>query len=236
MADEITLLAESRDVSGSGAARRLRRTGVVPAIFTSDKGKAEMIQLNGHDFELLLQRHHGESLVLDLHIGEGKARKVLLKEVQHDSLHDKVLHADFLEISMTKRLRVGVPLNLVGEPVGVIADGGTLNHLLRELEIECLPLDIPEEIILDVSALTIGNVLRVSDVTVDPKLEIITDPAVGVAGVEAPRVEEEPEGEEEEGLEGEPEVIGEKEEGTEEEAASEAKPESDKKKEESGES
>ncbi len=213
MADEITLTAANRAVSGSGAARRLRRTGIVPAIYTGEAGGSELIQLNGHDFELLLQRHHGESLVIDLQLEKGKAKKVLLKEVQHDPLHDNILHADFLEISMTKKLRVGVPLNLTGEPIGVSAEGGTLNHLLRELEIECLPMDIPEEILVDVSALGIGGLLRVSDVTVDPALEIIAEPTVGVAGVEAPRVEEEPEVGEEEGAEGEPKVIGDKGEG-----------------------
>ena len=213
MADEITLTAANREVSGSGAVRRLRRTGIVPAIYTSEAGGSELIQLNRHDFELLLQRHHGASLVIDLQLEKGKAKKVLLKEVQHDSLHDKILHADFLEISMTKKLRVGVPLNLTGEPVGVSAEGGTLNHLLRELEIECLPMDIPSEILVDVSGLKIGDLLRVSDVTVDPALEIVAESTVGVAGVEAPRVEEEPEVEEEEGAEGEPEVIGDKGEG-----------------------
>lgn len=218
MAIETKLIARKREVSGSSASRRLRREGWLPCIVNNEKGKSELIQMNRHDFELMLQHHRSESLILDLEIDSGKPERVLLKEVQRDAVTDETLHADFVGISMMKKMRVHVPIVLVGEAVGVKDEGGVLDHLLRELEIECLPGDLVEAIEIDVSELRIGNVRLVSELILDPKLTVLTAGDVAVAGVSMPRIEEEvvPE----EAVEkAEPEVIGEeekKEEGEEE--------------------
>ena len=208
---EITILkGVAREPGRSGDARRLRRAGILPASISTESGQAESIQFNLHDFELLLQQHAAESFLLELDI-DGKPRRVLLKEVQHDPLYGKVLHADFVEISMTQKIRVQVVVKLIGEPVGVSQEGGLLDHLVREIEIECLASDVIEEVSLDVSELEIGHVRRVADLSVDDKVEIVTGQDVAIASVSAPRVEEEAEPEVEEGEEAAgPEVIGEK--------------------------
>lgn len=217
MANDNKVIAQTRDVQGSTAAGRLRRAGLVPGIVNPRRGKPKLIQMNRHDFELLLQHHASESLVLDVEVDGTKALKVLLREVQHDPISGQALHADFQEISMTARMQVHVPLELVGEAAGVNV-GGVLDQHLRELEVECLPGDMPERIDVDVSALNIGDTLRVSDLSIDPTMTVVTDASTAVAGVLAPRVEEEPAEDEaaaeEEGAE--PEVIGEKKEQEEE--------------------
>ena len=208
---ESTLNAETRTDSGSAAARRLRSAGWLPAVLNGQKGKSKMIKLNSHDFELILHAHTSENLVLDVAVDGKKPHKVLLKEVQHDAITGDVLHADLVEISMTKKMRVGIPVRLVGEAEGVVQDGGILEHSLREIDVECLPGDIVEEIDLDVTSLKIGDSLRVSDLKVDSQLTVVTAEDLAIVSVSAPRVEAEEAPAEEEGAEGaEPEVVGEK--------------------------
>lgn len=216
MAEETKLEARSRDVSGSAAARRLRGQGLLPGILYGGKGKPHLIQTNRHTFVQMLRHHASESLIIDLSVDGKRAKKVLLKEVQHDPLTDEAIHADFVQVSMTKRMRVNVPVTLVGEPVGVTQGGGILDHVMRELEVECLPTDLVEEIVVDVSGLDVAQSLQVKDLDVDPKLTVLTDGDIAVAGVLAPHVVAEGEEGEEEAAaaEGEePEVIGEKPEG-----------------------
>jgi large subunit ribosomal protein L25 len=210
MAETIKLEIGTRVASGSAAARRLRNTGVVPGTISTEKGVAESVQFDGHVFDMILKRHRGENLVIDLSAGGGAPRKVLLKEVQHDPVYGKVLHADFVEVSLTRKIRVDVTLSLVGEPIGVREQGGMLDQLLREVEVECLAVDIPEVIELDVSGMSIGHVLRISDIKVPANLTMVTGPEVAVASVILPRMEEE-KPEEAVAAEGaEPEVVGEK--------------------------
>lgn len=202
--------AEAREETGTGAARKLRSKGWVPAIINDVDGNTRPIKVNKHDFELLLHRHSGESLLLDVKIGKEKALKTILKEVQHDPISGDVLHADFKEIVMTEKLRLTIPIELAGDPPGVEA-GGNMEHLIRDLEVECLPTDIVESIVVDVSQLNIGDTVTVGDLDIDPKLSVITSESIAVVSVAAPRVEEEKEEEEEVEEGAEPEVIGEKE-------------------------
>lgn len=218
MAQEILVKAETRDESGSGAVKSLRKEGILPGIVYGSGKEAQMVQLNEHDFEQLLRHHAGESLIIDLTIGKDETKKVLLKDVQHHPVSGRILHVDFHEISMTEKLVVEIPVELTGEPEGVTQQGGVLEHLIREIEIECLPADIPELVEVDVSALMIGDSLSVEDINIDrSKITILTAPDVAVAAVAAPRVEEEPAEEgAAEGEAAEPEVIGEKKEDEEE--------------------
>ena len=194
----------------------MRGQGLLPGILYGGKGKPHLIQTNRHTFVQMLRHHASESLIIDLSVDGKRAKKVLLKEVQHDPLTDEAIHADFVQVSMTKRMRVNVPVTLVGEPVGVTQGGGILDHVMRELEVECLPTDLVEEIVVDVSGLDVAQSLQVKDLDVDPKLTVLTDGDIAVAGVLAPHVVAEGEEGEEEAAaaEGEePEVIGEKPEG-----------------------
>jgi large subunit ribosomal protein L25 len=207
MAKIITLEAQSRQGSGSSAARRLRRAGWLPAVIGMQGGNCSTIQLNAHGFEMMLRHHTGENLIVDMVVDGGSPCKALLKEVQHDPLDDHPVHADFLEISMTEKLTVRIAIVVTGEPVGVTQEGGVLEQHMRELEVECLPTDIVEQLTVDVSGLSIGHSVRVKDMQVDPKLTVLTPPELAVASVLAPRLEEEEvPAEAAEGAE--PEVIG----------------------------
>jgi len=170
-----------------------------------------MIQLNAHDFDRTLRGHAGEHMLMDLEIAGDKPLKVLLKEVQHHPVSHKIIHADFNTISMTRKLRLELPIKLVGEPQGVSQQGGVLEHIMRNVEVECLPTDIVEQVDLDVSNLHIGESLLVSHIQLDPaKYTILSKPEQAVAAVSAPKVEEEPVAAEAvaaEGALGEPEVI-----------------------------
>ena len=209
MADTL-IAAQPRETTGTAEARRLRREGLVPGILYGLQRDSRMLQMNRHDFELLLHRHASESLILDLKVGEDSPCKVLLKEVQHDSLTGDVLHADFVEISMTEKMSVNLPIRLVGEPVGVTQAGGIIDQLVRDGGVECRARDLGEDSPVNVEHLRIGDSILVGDLELGPTLEILTAPDVAVAHVEAPRMEEEETAAAEEGEEGaEPEVIGE---------------------------
>jgi large subunit ribosomal protein L25 len=209
MANESKLVAKDRTVSGSSAARGLRREGWVPGVLKTSTGESRKVQLNHHEFDLLLQHHASDSMILDLAVGQDAPLKVLLKEVQHDPVTGETLHADFQEISLTEKRTFPVPIEIVGEPEGVTQQGGILDQSLREVEVECLPMDLVEQIELDVSTLQIGDSLLVSDLQVSPALEIVTSGDIAVASVLAPRLEEEEEEAEETEEGAEPEVIGE---------------------------
>jgi large subunit ribosomal protein L25 len=184
------LVVDAREDRGTCRARRLRRAGTIPGIVYNEKGESRAVQLNRHDFDLLMRRHRSENVILDLEVKGDAPRKVLVKEVQHNVLTGETLHADFLEISLTRKMRVGIPIRLVGDPVGVTA-GGVLDQSLRDLEVECLPTDLVECITVDVSALAIGDSISVAMLKVDPKLHVVTGPGVSVASVLAPTLEEE---------------------------------------------
>jgi len=207
MAKEARLAVEPREESGSAAARRLRRKGWLPGIVCSHQGTATAVKLPSHAFELLLRRHASENLILDMQIGDESLKKVLLREVQHDPVSGELLHADFMEISMTEKLTVNIAVELKGDPVGV-EQGGILEQMLWEIEVECLATDLVENIEVDVSALNIGDSIRVAELKLDPKLAVLTPRDVVVAAVLAPRAEEEeaPAEAAEEGAE--PELVG----------------------------
>lgn len=220
--DTIKLVANKRAIRGSHRVSRLRKDGWLPGIVYDSKGQSEPIQLKRHEFELLLKKRADENLIMDLAVDNATPRKVLLKDVQRDHIRDHLMHVDFLEISLTRKLRVPVAIRLTGEPAGVSQEGGILEHLLRTVEVECLPMDIVKEFVLDVSLLKIGDSLFVRDLKIDTqKITVLTAPDIAVASVLMPHVEEEVKPEEA-AVEGaaEPEVIGEKKEG---EAEGEAK-------------
>ncbi len=209
MKEQMVIEAAKREGTGSAVAGRLRRGGEFPAVVYRRGEPAEPIRLKRHAFELMLQRHHSEHMMLDLAIDGEPPRRVLLKDIQHHPLTGAVMHVDFHEVAMDERLRVAIPIELVGEPEGVRNQGGILDHLLREVEVECLPNDLMEQIDVDVSALTIGDSLAVSSIQLDAdRYEIVTDGDVLIAAVSAPRTEEEEETAEE-GAEGaeEPELV-----------------------------
>ncbi|HMO50895.1 MAG TPA: 50S ribosomal protein L25 [Kiritimatiellia bacterium] len=209
MAQSVKVNALPRAEKGSSISRRLRRSGFFPGVVYGAGKSNQMVQVNEHEFRKSLHGHSSEHVLLDLDIQGQSPIKVLLQEVQHNSLTGQITHADFHEVSMTEKLRVEVRVELVGIPVGVTQGGGVLEHLLREVEIECLPGDLMEEIKVDVSGLGVGDNLTVADIQLDAsKYEIITHGELPVAMVASPTVEEEKPAEG--AATAEPEVIKEK--------------------------
>lgn len=207
---EIELRAKPREESGKEYAKKLRRNGFVPAVLYGPETKTLALEVETKSFLSLLRGGLGENVIITLLLDDKKdsQRKVLVREVQRDPVTGAILHLDFHQISLTKKLTIQVPIHLVGTPVGV-DDGGILQHALRDLEIECLPTAIPEKIEVDVSHLKIGDSVHVADIKVE-NAEILSDSKSSIVSVVPPTVFKEPEvaapvAEEE------PEVIGEKE-------------------------
>ena len=190
---ETKLTAKTREAKGTASAGRLRRTGWFPAVVYGEGRPGLDIQLNEHDFVMMLRTHRSENMIVDLAVeGKEKPFKVMLKAMQHHPLTGRVIHVDFYEISMTRKIEIEVPVKLVGVPTGVANEGGILEHVLRTLTVQCLPGDLIEEFSLDVADLHIGKTLRVRDVPVDAaKYKVMNDPDQVVAAVAAPRTEEE---------------------------------------------
>ena len=188
------ITVKSRDVKGSANARRLRRDGWVPGVIYSDGGTARAVSLPKHEFEQMLRHHAGEHVMIKIQVDSGAEESVLLKEVQHHVISGGVVHVDMQKVDMNKKLRVEVPVELVGEAEGVRNQGGALDHLLHHVQIECFPADIPEEISVDVTGLKLGETLTIKDIqNAAAKYTILMDADVGVASVSLPKVvEEEP--------------------------------------------
>lgn len=210
-----TLRARSRDTSGKGAARQLRREGFVPAVVYGHGDETKSLTLDAHDFDRLLSRIHVGTTVVELEVEGDASRQVLIREIQRHPVRRDVLHVDFFHIRADEKISIDVPIHLVGDAKGV-DEGGILQQVRHQLEIECLPTEIPDAFTFDVSGLEIGDSVHVGDLDTG-NVVVLTDSDLTVCSVVPPTVEEEPEVEEE-GLE--PELVGE--EGEEGEPAAEA--------------
>ena len=200
---EADLYVELRDRTGHHTAKALRRSGRVPGIFYAHDEASVPLSVDAKQLHRLV---HSEINILNVVFPDGKTRKSILREVQRDPLTDAILHVDIMGIKLTEKVRLTIPILLVGTPLGV-KEGGILEHLLREVEVEGLPLDIPEHIEVDVSELNIGDVVTLENVLVD-KFRIVTEIRHAVANVIHPKVikeevEVEEEVEEEAAIEGE---------------------------------
>lgn len=192
MSEEIIIKAEERTEKGSGAAGRLRRAGYVPAAMNRIGGDTMLLKLNQHDFKALLKRHGDEQLLLKLDIN-GQSIHALMREIQLDVLTGDPIHADFGEVNMNVKIRVQVPIRLVGDPIGVKQDGGILQQLVRHIEVECLPADVVEEFTVDVSGLKLGDSLFAREIPLDAKYTlVIGKERMAVATVQSVKEEEEP--------------------------------------------
>ena len=219
--EETVLEGQLRKLTGRAGTKDVREAGFIPAVVYKEGKESFNIQVPNRDLVRLLHAHKLENAVINLKIKDDKKAKraCLVKEIQYDPVRGNVVHVDFSEISLTKAIKVNIPVVAKGEAAGVKADGGSLEFILWEIEVECLPTDMPQEIEVDVSALKIGDGIHVKDVKVPAGVKILNDPDATVVHVAAPmKIEEAPveaaEGEEKQ----EPEVIKEKKPVTEEEA------------------
>ncbi len=230
---QIIVEAAPRSDRGKNEARRLRQTGQVPAVLYGGKGVAVTLAVNAKQVGAILRSDTGHNTLFQVSI-EGKEQPAILKDWQVDPVSGKLLHVDLLRVAMDVRMRVKVPVHTFGEPAGVKQQGGIFETVTREVEVECLPSEIPTEFKVDVSDLLIGKHLRAADLPIDPaKMKLITDPERVIAHVVALRAEEEKPVEAvvaEVAAPAEPEVIkkGKKEVEGEEGAEPEAKPEKKK--------
>jgi len=224
---EIMLKAKARDKFGKEHVKKLRRKGVIPAVVYGAEISPLPLEVEAKSFHALLRSGLGENVIITLNIDDPKNgdKKVLIREIQRDPVWGNILHIDFQQISLTKKLTINVPVHLVGTPLGVQQDGGILQHVLRELEVECLPTDIPEKIEVDVSNLKIGDSIHVGDIKLEGA-ELLSDPQGSIVSVVPPTIFKEPEVAPAAAAE-EPEVITEKkeEEEKEEEAKKKEEPE-----------
>jgi large subunit ribosomal protein L25 len=207
MAQQANLQAATRADTGKGAARSLRRAGKVPGVIYGHNRPAEALAVDSGALNKMLIGISAGTTVLDVVVDGRPAVKALIREIQRDSVRPgEILHLDLYEVQANEKVTLAVPIHLVGIPDGVRNFGGVLDHVLRELEIEVLPADIPEHVELDVTALTIGHSLFVRDVKIE-KAEILNDPDTPVCTVVAPRTEEAPAPVEEVAATTEPELI-----------------------------
>jgi large subunit ribosomal protein L25 len=206
----INVPAKIRAERGTRASRRLRRRGLIPAVLYGASLETLSLLVNPKDILAIINSETGYNSIFTLEVeGHGK-QTVLIKDWLFEPVKSTLLHADFYRIAMDKALQVAVPIRTLGEAMGVKLQGGILEIVLREVQVECLPADIPDHIDVDVTELVFGTNIRVGDLKVDSKIKVLSDPNLTVAHLVAVK-EEKPEVEAVEGVvaeaPAEPEVI-----------------------------
>jgi len=199
---EATLSASSRTGRGKNEARRLRRSGQLPAVVYGGEHSGVPVSV---DPKALLEIFHsgsGVNTLIGLTVDNGSSNKVLVKEFQLHPVTDELLHVDFYELALDKAITIMVSVVLKGESVGVRQQGGIVDFVHREVQVECMPTEIPENIEVDISELSIGQGVRLREVSTGVSWTSVSDPDTLLVHVIAPKVEEEPEPEEAEVAEG----------------------------------
>jgi large subunit ribosomal protein L25 len=176
---------------GKNEARRLRASGRIPGVLYGARKSSLAVSLDPKQITRILTSEAGHNSIFDLQV-DGEKAKVMIVDWQHDPMHGKLLHIDLKRIAMDEKIRVKVPIHLTGEAEGVKQQGGILDQVLREVEIECLPGDIPSHIDADVTSLVFGTVLRVADLPHAGKLKFITDETQAVAHITSVKEEAAP--------------------------------------------
>jgi large subunit ribosomal protein L25 len=187
--DRINIKTIKRQETGKGAARTLRRNNMIPAVFYRG-GSSIPIKFSKKELSQFINKTSGEQVMVTLQFEDGESRLALLKDYQVDPFKSELLHADFFEVSLTEKVKVTVHITPVGEPIGVKRDGGILQHLFREIEVECFPDKIPGRIEIDISGLEIGQSYHVSDLQLGEEIKVLTDPEEVIFNIIAPIVEE----------------------------------------------
>ena len=201
---EIQVKAEERTALGKNSSRRLRRAGKIPVVVYGRDRDSVSLTLDPRDLIHVLKSEHGQNTIFQVRYGKS-SQDVLIRDIQLDPVKGTLMHADLQIVAMDQAMTFAVPVELTGESPG-IALGGQLELVSREVEVECLPGDVPEAMVVDISELEIGDNLRVADLQVgSSKVTVITDSDVVLLAVVPPVEEEE---EEEEELEEELEVEG----------------------------
>jgi large subunit ribosomal protein L25 len=190
--ETVEIQIEPRESDGKGAARRARRGGKLPGIFYGPKSKAVALEVDRKEFMSRVADLEGSHLIRIKSGSPALADKVaLVKELQYHPITGEVIHADLYEVDLTERIRVKVPLHFIGKAVGVVR-GGILQPVVREIEVECLPMDIPEFFDVEVSALDIGDSLHVAELAMPEGVTAASETDLTLVTVVPPSIEEAP--------------------------------------------
>ncbi len=185
-----TVKAEKRDAFGKNASRRLRKQGFIPAVLYGEGKETVSLVLEKKDVILILKSDSGENTIFKVAF-DSKAQDAMFKDIQIDVVTDELIHADLVQISMDKAIRVNVSVLLQGDAVGVKTEGGFVDFMTREIEVECLPSYIPESIKVDISPLHLHQSLKVGDIAAPEGVRLINDPSSVVVVISMPHKEEE---------------------------------------------
>jgi large subunit ribosomal protein L25 len=194
MAHQVKLKAQMRTVLGRNAIKKIKKEGLVPGVVYGSQAEPMALQVEARDLTNVLAHASSEHVLVELEIADGNQstnRLALIQEVQHHPLRRELLHVDFHAVSTTEKITSEVPIEAVGDALGVRTFGGLLEYSLRTLEVECFPQDLPDIVRVDVSNLNIGESLHVRDIPLPTGVEPITDGDLTVVSVVASRVGEE---------------------------------------------
>ena len=186
----MTIKADVRETRGKNAARRLRSRGLLPAILYGRGAENVSLSLSKKDIFSILKSESGENTLFKVTF-DSEQRNVMIKDYQQDVVSDEVLHVDLIQILMDKAIRVNVHIELIGEAIGVKSEGGFVDFATREVEVECLPSDIPEQLTVDISELHLHQAFKVEDLEEIEGVKVTTDPNAALVHTQAPSVEEE---------------------------------------------
>jgi large subunit ribosomal protein L25 len=189
----VELHAFPRTLARRGGAKKLRGTGRIPAVIYGRQAQPQNLEVNAKEMENLIHHSVSENLLVDLAVKDDARPKrlALVQEVQHHPLSGNVLHVDFHEVAENEKVTIMVPVNTVGEAIGVKTSGGVLEHVLFKIKVRALPKDLPEVIVTDVSHLNIGQAVHLGEIKVAEGVEVIGDKNIPVIACAAPRTEEE---------------------------------------------
>lgn len=186
----VVIKSEKRQGLGSNAARRLRKQGFVPAVLYGESMESRPLVVSKKDIVQILKLESGENTIFKVAV-DTDMYDAMIKDLQIDPVTDELLHADLIRISMDKPVRVTVPIVHSGEPVGVKTEGGFVDFVTREVEVECLPRDIPESLSIDISELHIHQSIKAEGMAIPAGVKLITEPATVLVLVSLPHKEEE---------------------------------------------
>jgi len=194
MAKQAKLTVQTRTQVGRNAIKKVRKQGLIPGVIYGAGQEPINLEVSSRQLSTVLAHASSENILLELEIIDGENKRnslAMIQEVQHHPLQREILHIDFHAVSATEKITAEVPIEAVGEPLGVKTNNGLLEHILRNLEVECLPGDLPERIQVDVSNLDINDSIHVKELQLPPGVEAVTDGELTVVAVSAARVEEE---------------------------------------------
>jgi len=195
MAQQAKLTVQTRTQVGRNAIKKVRKEGLIPGVIYGVGQEPINLEVNRRQLSTVLAHSSSENILLELEIVDGDTKRsslAMIQEVQHHPIQRQILHVDFHAVSATEKITAEVPIETIGEPIGVKTNGGLLEHNLRDLEVECLPGDLPDRIEVDVTNLDINQSIHVKDLKLPPGVEAVMDGDLTVVAVSAARVEEEP--------------------------------------------